>query len=220
MKKSLLFIALFIGFLTVTVNGQDTLFLKNHKKFNVKILKNSRKSVEYRFSDYPNGVVFSVKPIKVSKIVYKNGYIEDFGNKNPRVNRPFGVSTGVCLAATYPGNLGYTGGMFLLSFDYFIIPQVDLQLNMGTEFYDYYYYSLGATFHLNKTNSKARFTPFTGVLIGSDYNYTRLGFIQIPIGVSYINNWGLSASLSFSSMFYFRDYPLLTAQLKIGWRFK
>jgi len=220
MKKPLLILVLLVGFLTVNVKAQDTLYLKNHKRLDVKILKKSRKSIEYRFSDYPDGVVFSVKPIKVSKIVYKNGYIEDFGNKNPRVNRPFGVSTGVCLAATYPGNLGYAGGMFLLSFDYFIIPQVDLQLNMGTEFYDYYYYSLGATFHLNKTNSKARFTPFTGVLIGSDYNYTRLGFIQIPIGVSYINNWGLSASLSFSSMFYFRDYPLLTAQLKIGWRFK
>ncbi len=220
MKKSLLLIALFIGFLTITVKGQDTLILKNHKQFNVKVLKNSRKSIEYRFSDYPNGVVFSVKPIKVSKIVYKNGYVEDFGNKNPRVNRPFGVSTGICLAATYPGNLGDAGGMFLLSFDYFIIPQVDLQLNMGTEFYDYYYYSLGATFHLNKTNSKARFTPYTGVLIGSDYYYTRMTYIQIPIGVSYINNWGLSASLSLSSMFYFQDYPLLTAQLKIGWRFK
>ncbi len=219
MKKSLLFIALFIGFLTITVKGQDTLILKNHKQFNVKILKNSQKSIDYRFSDYPDGVVFSIKPIKVSKIVYKNGYVEDFGNKNPRVNRPFGVSTGICLGLTYPGNLG-DGGTFLVSFDYFIIPQVDLQLNMGTEFDDYYYYSLGATFHLNKTNSKARFTPFTGALIGSDYYYTRLTYIQIPIGVSYINNWGLSASLSLSSMFYFNDYPLLTAQLKIGWRFK
>ena len=219
MKKSLLILVLLVGFLAVNVKAQDTLYLKNHKQFDVKVLKNSRKSIEYRFSDYPNGVVFSIKPIKISKIVYKNGYAEDFGNKNPRVNRPFGVSTGVCLGLTYPGNLGYSG-TFLVSFDYFILPQIDLQVNLGTEFYDYYYYSLGATFHLNKTNSTARFTPFTGVLIGSDYYYTRLTYIQIPIGVSYINNWGLSASLSLSSMFYFKDYPLLTAQLKIGWRFR
>jgi hypothetical protein len=123
------------------------------------------------------------------------------------------------LGLTYPGNLGESG-MFLLSFDYFLIPQIDFQLNMGTQFSEYYYYSMGATFHLNKTNSKARFTPFTGILIGCDYNYTRLGFLQIPIGVSYINRWGLSASLSLASMFYFNDYPLLTAQIKIGWRFK
>ncbi len=219
MKKSLLFLVLFAGLITVNVCAQDSLYLKNHKRLNVKILKNTRKTVDYRFSDYPEGTVFSVKPAKVSKIVYKNGYIEDFGTKNPRINRPIGVSTGICLGLTYPGNLGESG-MFLLSFDYFLIPQIDFQLNLGTEFNDYTYYSLGATFHLNKTNSKARFTPFTGVLIGADYNYTHLGFVQIPIGVSYINNWGLSASLSLSAMFYFQDNPLLTAQLKIGWRFR
>jgi hypothetical protein len=220
MKKLLPFLVLFISLLAVNVNGQDTLYLKNHKIFNVKILKNAKKAIDYRFSDYPNGVVFSVKPIKISKIVYKNGYTEDFGTKNPRVNRPFGISTGLCLAATYPGNLGYVGGMFLLSFDYFLIPQIDFQVNMGTEFSEYYYYSLGATFHLNKTNSRTRFTPFTGILVGSDYDYIRLGFVQIPVGVSYINNWGLSVSLSLNTMFYFEDYPLLTTQLKIGWRFK
>jgi len=59
-------------------------------------------------------------------------------------------------------------------------------MNLGTEFSEYYYYSLGATFHLNKVKSKSRFTPFTGILVGSDYDYTRLGFVQIPIGVSYI----------------------------------
>ena len=219
MKKSVLLWALIMGLLGVNAQAQDTLYLKNHKHYQVKILKNSKKAISYRFSDYPEGAVFTVKPLEISKIVYKNGFIQDFGTKNPRINRPFGISTGVCLGLTYPGNLGY-GGMFLLSFDYFLMPQIDFQINLGTEFYDYYYYSLGATFHLNKTNSKAKFTPFTGLLVGSDYYYTRLTFIQIPIGVSYINNWGLSASLSLSSMFYFKDYPLLTAQLKIGWRFK
>lgn len=220
MKKSLLLIILFIGLLVVNAKAQDTLYLKNHKPMVVKILKSSKNAVSYRFSDYPDGAVFSVKSRGISKIGYKNGYTEDFGAKNPRANRPFGISTGVSLAATYPGNLGYTRGMFLLSLDYFVIPQIDLQMNLGTEFYEYYYYSAGATFHLNKTQSGKRFTPFTGLLIGSDYDYTRLGFIQIPVGVSYINNWGLSASLSLNSMFYFKDYPLLTAQLKIGWRFK
>jgi hypothetical protein len=219
MKKSSLLLILFIGLVTFSTKAQDTLYLKNHQRYNVKILKNSAKAIDYRFTNYLGGAIFSVKPTKISKIVYKNGYIENFGIKNPRVNRPFGISTGLCLGLTYPGNLGESG-MFLLSFDYFLIPQIDFQLNMGTQFSEYYYYSMGATFHLNKTNSKARFTPFTGILIGCDYNYTRLGFLQIPIGVSYINRWGLSASLSLASMFYFNDYPLLTAQIKIGWRFK
>jgi len=219
MKKSLLLLTLFVGLIAFNVKGQDTLYLKNNKQFNVKILKSTSKVINYRFSNYPDGAVFSVKPKKTSKIVYKNGYMEDFGTKNPRVNRPFGVSTGLCLGLTYPGNLGELG-MFLLSFDYFLIPQIDFQVNMGTQFSEYYYYSLGATFHLNKTNSHTRFTPFTGILVGSDYDYTRLGFIQIPVGVSYINYWGLSVSLSLNTMFYFEDYPLLTAQLKIGWRFR
>ncbi len=220
MKKSLLFLALFVGLIVVNVNAQDTLYLKNHKPLKVKILKNTSKMISYRFSDYPDGVIFSVKPAKISKIVYKNGYIQDFGTENPRMNRPFGVSTGLCLAATEPGNLGYGGGMFLLAFDYFIMPQIDLQMNLGTELSEYYYYSMGATFHLNSNNSHARFTPFTGVLFGLDYDYTRLFFVQVPVGVSYINHWGLSASFSLNSMFYFKDYPLLTAQLNIGLRFK
>ncbi|VAW26169.1 hypothetical protein MNBD_BACTEROID07-1837 [hydrothermal vent metagenome] len=219
MKKSLLLFALFVGFLTVTVKAQDTLYLKSHKQFDVKILKNTKKAVDYRFSDYPDGPVFSVKPIKISKISYKNGYVEDFGNKNPRINRPFGVSGGLRLALTYPGNLGESG-TFLVSFDYFLIPQIDFQLNIGTQFSEYYFYSLGATFHLNKTNSDAHFAPFTGALLGTDYNFFPMWFIRVPVGVNYVNNWGLSASLSLSSMFYFKDYPLLTAQLKIGWRFK
>jgi len=220
MKKLLLFLTLLVGLIVVNAKAQDTLYLKNHQPMSVKILKSSKNAVSYHFSDYPDGPLFSVKPAKISKIVYKNGYMEDFRMKNPRINRPFGISTGLSLAVTYPGNLGYAGGMFLLSFDYFILPQIDLQMNLGTQFSEYYYYSLGATFHLNKTNSRTRFTPFTGILVGSDYDYTRLSFIQIPIGVSYINNWGLSVSLSLSSMFYFKDYPLLTAQLKVGWRFK
>jgi hypothetical protein len=219
MKKSLFFIILFVGFLAITVKGQDTLYLKKHKQINVKVLKKSSKSVEYRFSDYPDGPVFSVKPVKISKIVYKNGYTENFGNKNPRVNRPFGVSGGLRFGLTSPGNLGEFG-TFIVSFDYFLIPQIDLQLNMGTQFSDYYFYSFGATFHLNKTNSDTHFAPFTGVLLGTDYNYFPMWFIRVPIGVNYVNNWGLSASLSLGSMFYFRDDPLLTVQVKIGWRFK
>lgn len=193
--------------------------MKNHKPLSVKILKSTKKAVNYRFSDYPDGVIFSVKPAKISKIVYKNGYTEDFGTKNSRANRPFGINAGFCMAMTDAGNLGF-GAMVLTSFDYFILPQIDFQLNIGSDFYAYYYYSLGATFHLNKKNSLARFTPFTGVLLGSDYYDVRLGFLQVLVGVSYMSYKGLNISFSLNTMFYFKDYPLLTTQLKIGWRFK
>jgi len=53
MKKLLPFLVLFISLLAVNVNGQDTLYLKNHKMFDVKILKSTNKSIDYRFSDYP-----------------------------------------------------------------------------------------------------------------------------------------------------------------------
>jgi len=218
MKKTLLLLALFIGLFVFNALGQDTLYLKNQQKQNVKILESTHRVVKYQFTNYKNGATFSVNPRRIEKIVYKNGYTDDFGNKNPRKYRPIGVSGGISLFLS-----DYGGGMFLTSLDYFILPQIDLQLNLGTDLSSYSYYSVGANFHFNTTDSHTRLTPFTGILVGSDayyYSFRSNGFIQIPVGISYITYMGLSASLSMNARFYFNDIPIIATQLTIGWRFK
>lgn len=210
MKKIVM--VLIFGCLLHSAYGQDTLITNENKKLEVKVLQKTDNTIEYRMSDYLEGPLLIAKSSTIRKILYNNGTIDNMDYDNPRKNRPIGVSVGIAY------RLNEENGMFTSTVDYFLIPQIDLELNVGTNAYDNYYYSYGGRFHLNSNLSRSAFTPFIGLLTGSD---SGISFVQIPIGLSYISNFGLQVSVSFNQLQYTYTNLLTTyGEFRIGWRFK
>jgi hypothetical protein len=192
--------------------GQDLITLKDKKQLNVKITEQTNKAIKYKMPDYEDGPVLMIKTNRIRKIEYKNGYIDLVGYQNPRKLMPLGISAG------YAGEVTSGGSLYSVTADYFIIPQIDIEANIGTsDLSGELYYSAGSRFHFNTKYSEHRLTPFTGVLGGSYYGDA---FIQIPAGVTYITPMGIAASLSVNEMVSFQSWQATFIELRIGWRFK
>ncbi|MDH5604157.1 MAG: hypothetical protein OEY51_09455 [Cyclobacteriaceae bacterium] len=196
----------------LNVMAQDKIYTKDKQVLTVKIIEQTNKDIKYKMLDYPDGPILSLGTRSIEKIEYQNGHIDMLGNLNPRNNRPLGATLGIAYFLTHEG------GYFIASLDYFILPQVDLQINIGSEFANSTYYSLGSRFHMNSNYSKKKLTPFSGILIGAENG---AGFIQIPLGISYIGANGFDASLSLNELLLLNyRWPSAFLELKIGWRFK
>lgn len=200
---------LLLTFLSQSSFGQDKINTKDKQQLSVEIIEQTNKIVKYKMIDYKDGPILSIKTNRISSIEYYNGYVDCLGNQNPRKNKPFGINTGI----GYVISEGV--GMIGLNFDYFIIPQIDLEINFGTDLEYISYFSAGCRFHLNSNNSDNRFTPFTGLLFGAAYG---VGFFQIPIGINYHTNLGFSTSLSLNEMISFEGLVTFL-ELRIGWKF-
>ena len=210
MKNILIIILLILVF--QHISGQDIITTKDKKQLNVRIIEQTNKIVRYKMIDYEDGPVLSIRTNRISKIEYKNGYVDLFGNQNPRKNKPFGINAGVAKELTGGG------GMFSSTLDYFIIPQIDLEMNLGaSDLSGGLYFSAGSRFHLNSNSSENKFTPFTGLLFGSNYGE---GFVQVPFGINYLTNMGLNVSLSLNQMISFSTWQSTFVELRVGWKFK
>jgi hypothetical protein len=210
MKDILIIILLVLIFQHMA--GQDIITTKDRKQLNVKIIEQTNKAVRYNMADYEDGPLLMLKTNRIRKIEYKNGYTDMMGYQNPRKKRPFGLCSG------YAAEITSGGALFTVSADYFVIPQVDLEVNLGTsDLSGELYYSAGSRFHFNSGYSEHKLTPFTGILGGSYYGDA---FVQIPAGVYYITNLGISASLSFNEMISFKSWQATFIELRLGWRFK
>lgn len=206
MKNFLLLILITFSFQIAF--SQDKIYTKDKKELNVQILEKSDKNVKYIWIDQPYPV-FSIKTNHIEKIEYSNGTIDLMGNQNPRRNNPFGLSAGFAYAMTEEGGIFYT------TLDYFILPQVDIEVSIGTDTEDAYF-ALGSRFHLNADYSEKRFTPYTGLLFGSFYNY---GFVQIPVGINYASKSGLNISFGLNEMLFTDHWQTTSMELRIGKRF-
>lgn len=208
MKRYLALIIL--AFVFNYVAGQDKIETKDNKQLNVKIVEKTGKVVKYKMADYSDGPVLSIKTSRISRIEYMNGVVDLMGNQNPRKNKPFGISIG---GAKWVSSSGL---MFTSTMDYFITPQIDMEINIGADSYQLFYISAGTRLHINSNYSEKRITPFTGVLFGYEYGKE---FIQVPLGINYIHTSGINASLSINEMFFSNEYQT-TIELRGGWRFK
>ena len=208
MKK--LLSILFLVLVFYQASGQDKIETKDKKQLDVKIVENTGKTVKYKMSDYSEGPVLWIKSARIAKIEYKNGTIDFMGNQNPRKDRPLGISIG---GAKWISSAGL---MFTSTIDYFIIPQLDMEVNMGADSQQILYLSAGARLHINPNYSESRITPFTGILFGYEY---RDGFVQVPLGISYFHKTGINISLSVNEMIFLDQYQT-TIELRGGWRFR
>ncbi len=208
--RNYLFI-LILAFVFQSVTGQDKISTKDRQQLNVKIIEKTNRLVKYKMTDYEDGPILSINNNRITRIEYKNGFIDLMGYQNPRKSKPFGVSAGMALW------ISEEGGMFTSTLDYFIIPQIDLEINIGTDLEDGFFISGGSRFHLTSGFSENRFTPFTGLLIGSQFGD---GFLQVPVGINYLAKPGFNTSLSLNEMFFFNSWRATLIELRIGWRFK
>lgn len=209
--KKITFIFLF-GCILQTAFGQDTIVTNDKKKLDVRILEKNDRQVKYKLNSFADGPVFGMKTSNIRKIEYRNGTVDNMGYDNPRKSMAFGVSVGRSI------DLDVEGGMYTTTVDYFLLPQIDMELNLGSDFYNGYSYSLGSRFHLNSNHSHSAITPFVGLLVGSD---SGLSFIQIPIGLSYISKFGLQTLVSFNQKQYsYSNWLSTSVELRVGWRFK
>jgi hypothetical protein len=210
MKNILIIITLILAF--QHISGQDIITTKDKKQLNVKIIEQTDKSVRYKMPDYEDSPVIMLKTHYIRKIEYKNGYTDMMGFQNPRKNRPLGINAG------YAAELTSGGALFSATLSYFVIPQIDLEVNIGTsDLSGELYYSAGSRFHLNSMDSERKLTPFTGVLLGSYYGD---GFVQLPAGINYLTSMGINASLSINQMISFNTWQATFLELRLGWRFK
>lgn len=193
-------------------SGQDKINTKDKKQINVRVIEQTDKVVKYKIAGYEDGPIISIKTNHIYNIEYKNGFVEMLGNQNPRKNKPFGINTG------YAWEASGAGGMVSSTLDWFVIPQIDLEVNVGTsDFRSGIYFSAGSRFHLNSDYTDKKLTPFTGLLFGSNYGD---GFCQVPAGINYLTNIGLNTSVSLNEMIGFNSWRVTFIELRIGWRFK
>ncbi|MBK7713367.1 MAG: hypothetical protein IPJ37_22380 [Bacteroidales bacterium] len=192
--------------------GQDIISIRDKKQLNVKIIEQRDKAYMYRMPDYEDGPLLMIRTNRITKIEYKNGFTDLMGYQNPRKTRPLGISAG------YAAELTSGGALFSATLDYFVMPQVDIEVNIGTsDLSGELYYAAGGRFHINSKYSERKLTPFTGILAGSYYGD---GFVQIPAGINYLTGMGINASLSINEMISFKSWQAIFLELRLGWRFK
>ena len=210
MKRSLLILP--VALIIQNLYAQDKIFTKDNKELTVKIVEQTDKLIKYKLTDYDDSPILSIKNKRIEKIEYKNGLIDILGNQNPRHYRPFGINAGMSYFLTEES------GYFITNMDYFIIPQIDFQINIGLEFGGGKYFSIGSRLHLNSDYSETKFTPFTGLLVGAEYGDK---FLQIPLGLNYIGKNGFNASFSLNELIFLNDpWESTFFELTVGWKFK
>ena len=81
MKHKLLFTLLFVAF-TSTSMAQDIIVTKQSERIDAKILEISTTEIKYKRTDNPEGPTYVLPREKVASVVYANGGVESFENKN------------------------------------------------------------------------------------------------------------------------------------------
>ena len=196
---------------------QDKIITTDKKDLDVKIIEQTDKLVRFKISGHEDGPIFSMKLRSISSIDYKDNNIVPFFNQNPRYLKRFGISAGFVP--------GINENNITLTLDYFIIPQIDIEVTYGSDFYrDLSYFTCGSRFHANTDLSAKRFTPFTGLIYGSSFEEE---FFQIPVGISFITKTGFSTSLNLNAtlhnktrIYYYVPPQRTIVEFRIGWRFK
>lgn len=207
MKKSILL--LLVLFSSVVTFAQDKITTKDNQVLTVYIIEKNDKIIKYKMSENQDHTVFTTKLSNLRQIEYANGMIDMLGYQSLRMQKRFGFTGGISLFLE-------EGGMFTGSVDYFLSPNVDLELNIGSDGWGIYR-SLGAKLYLTDKNSKSSVLPYVGLLHGSEQGYQ---FFEVPVGVSYMTKCGFQTSLQLSSLNYYNvDSYGIHAELKLGWRF-
>ena len=211
MKKHLLFFTLSV-FSVLSLHAQDTIITRNKQKITGHVLEMGDRYVKYRMTGDSAAPVITLRTREIRKIGFANGETTELMQVNPRFRHPFGINGGVALMFSDDG-----GGFFDFNTEYFIIPQIAMVAEVGTDLEEGFYFLAGARYHVNRNFTRSGFTPFAGLLAGS---YWSEAILQLPIGINYLARFGLNVSFSINQMFYLHsNYVETYAELKLGWHF-
>lgn len=138
-------------------------------------------------------------------------------NKNPRINRPFGLSFNL-LGPTLVASV---------SLDCFIMPAVNVETGAGIRgAFGYWGFYTGPKYHFGGHNKHKEGTLYTGILLTAfppvDVNVKSEYGYYIPIGLNNISKNGYTFSLEVAYNSYFdkpKGLPIWFA-LKFGYHFK
>ena len=206
--KTFFSLLLFV-FVAQCVFAQDVIVTTDNKKINAEVIEQNNQFITYKMHGQNDQSVMQIKSKKVKLIEFETGYIQYIVNQNRRAIRPLGVSTGLSLPLS-----GQTGVAFV-SVDYFIVPQLSFEANIGMTYEERSYYALGAKYHLNSNYRDNKFAPFIGLLLDTEYQKS---MVLVPIGFSYISDKGFYASFSFNQFMFFDMKADTNFEFKFGLR--
>lgn len=189
--------------------AQDVIVTVDNKRINAEVIEQNNKFIKYKLLDHNAQPIVEIKSTDVQLIEFETGYIHYLSNKNRRAYRPLGVSTGLSLP------LGSGPGVAFASVDYFIIPQISLETNVGRTFNYRSYYAIGAKYHLNSKYSDNKFAPFVGIQFDTEYLKS---MVLVPIGFSYISDNGFYASFALNQFMFFDLKTDTNFEFKFGFR--
>ncbi len=170
-------------------------------------------------------------------ISLKNGKIiaaikaDPLSSQSPRNIFPLGVNGGyMFVSGLY--------GMFSGSIDYLFTPNISAEINfLGLFPYpSQYSFSFGGKYWFANKFSKSGFSPFAGLFytkfMSENYEYvvenkprwSYHNYMEVPLGISYINKFGLQTSLQLDGFLGYESNKLnivgAFVEFRIGWRFK
>ncbi|MDO9154227.1 MAG: hypothetical protein Q7U47_11115 [Paludibacter sp.] len=207
MKKNIILFAIII--VTLAGFAQDKITTTDNKELNVYIVEKTDRLIKYKISSFDRSPLFTTNLTNLKKIEYENGWVDLLGYQSRRMQKRFGISTGLSLFSS-------EGGMFTVSVDYFLNPNINLELNFGTDGYGTYN-SYGVKYYFANKNSKSGLSPFVGLLHGREVG---MNFFEFPIGINYITPFGLQATLQVSGLNHYNANSLtIHTELRLGWRF-
>jgi hypothetical protein len=211
MKKIFFISILFLNIFPI-LQAQDLITTRKKQQIRAHVLEMNDKYVQYRPEGYTDGPVITMQTREIRKILFFNGDSTELMQANPRFRHPFGINVGLAILAAEDG-----GGFIDLNTEYFIIPQVAMVAEVGTDLEDGFYFLAGGRYHVNRNFTSSGFTPFLGLLAGS---YLSAAVAQLPIGINYIAPFGLNTSFSVNQLFFFHsNYVQTYVELKLGWHF-
>jgi len=187
-----LFVVLFV-FFSNTILAQD--FVVGHTKYN-------------NFTSFESGLVDK----KYDNFTFGIVQEDTTGEKiNPRKARPFGINL----------NLGGPSVLISGSFDFFVIPTVNLEV--GTGFIGTFG---GVKYHFLGNEAERHWTPFAGVYytkIDVPYFFSPGGHeeegLYFPVGIQYLGDRGFLFAVEVAGLLINNSNMAIFGGLKIGYHF-
>ena len=210
MKKLIFLHLLWLFFLPLNSFAQDKIILKSGEEKEAWVFEQSDKTVKYRLMNTVASPIIILKTNKIEKIIYRNGTETIFIPPGIRMQKRFAINGGLMIG------LGKEVAFYKLQADYFVKPELNIELNTFAEVEGGGGLSVGAKYYFNPHRPK-KLKGYAGLLIGSIWDDF---IIQIPVGLNFTTKAGFDLKFGLNSIYTpsYSDYTIFP-ELLLGWRF-
>jgi len=193
------------------VNAQDKIVFKSGEVVDGYVILKSDKEIKYKLIDSENSPIVIIKTNKVQKITYRNGVEMNIIPDVIRMDKRFGIGTGLVYLPESEA------AFYKFQADYYLSQGFNLEVNgvleMGLGTRGMF---LGLKYLFDPYSPK-KLKGYAGLLAGA---ISQDFVIQVPIGLHYVTKSGFDARLGLSGFYIPNDYGFgFFTELTIGWRF-